>query len=98
MYRIYGVYQDLSLVSFYWIHRLRFLYFYDLIHVQHFSHLKNQVVNAQPTEFGKQKLLKDFDEILLKDLQFTLEPSSKDKFSQNLNLLLGEVKKYICNW
>lgn len=55
--------------------------------------LKNQLLARQPPD-RQQQLAKDFDE-LMKEIRNNLESSNRDKFSQNFNSFVSDVKKYV---
>jgi len=65
-----------------------------LLNVQVFNNLKAQLIGTQAVSV-QQRLIEDFD-ILMKDVNSTLEPTNRDKFSQNLNTFVDNCKKYLC--
>eukprot|EP01114_Cavostelium_apophysatum_P014128 TRINITY_DN3584_c0_g1_i2.p1 TRINITY_DN3584_c0_g1~~TRINITY_DN3584_c0_g1_i2.p1 ORF type:complete len:1107 (+),score=249.53 TRINITY_DN3584_c0_g1_i2:122-3442(+) len=64
-----------------------------LLNQEHFNTLKNQLIAAQPLD-RRQQLIKDFEN-LMKDIKPNLDFSNRDKFSQNFNAFVQEVRKYL---
>jgi len=65
-----------------------------LLNPQYFNNIKSQLVSNQPVAL-QQRLIEDF-ESLMKDVNSSLEPANRDKFSQNLNNFVDSCKKYLC--
>mmetsp|Transcript_3867 Transcript_3867/g.5404 ORF Transcript_3867/g.5404 Transcript_3867/m.5404 type:complete len:1062 (+) Transcript_3867:120-3305(+) len=66
-----------------------------LLHTEFFTKLQAQLIELQPADVRPQ-LQKNFTE-LMTEVQSNLEYTNRDKFSQNLNAFVQEIKKYIVN-
>eukprot|EP01117_Protostelium_nocturnum_P010320 TRINITY_DN3708_c0_g1_i1.p1 TRINITY_DN3708_c0_g1~~TRINITY_DN3708_c0_g1_i1.p1 ORF type:complete len:1062 (-),score=375.41 TRINITY_DN3708_c0_g1_i1:42-3227(-) len=65
-----------------------------LLNPQYFSQLESKLIEVQPAD-RRPQLKKHFEEVLMSDIQLTLDQSNREKFSQNLNSFNQEVRKYI---